>query len=404
MTMAKKYFICAIFLLLNTPEILYQVSFKLNIDSGFVYVLMYSVLMVLLIINIKLVTKKQLFFCVALSLYGLFQVVNSVINNVDIKNAMVVFMSTFIPIAIYIFMYRKTSDDVGFYIEKSMVLGMLYFIIVDVLSIIIMHKSQHVILSNVLPIFLLGMMSLSIYRNNINRIWLIFTIYCVWIFFSVSFFTSDIRFQMKAIIITITLFFSYVLYDRYISKFRGVSIPSYIYVVLFFIYLIVLSLCLEHIMSNSFDGREASLGLRVLVAENQINDIFSGDIFNYVFGYGYGSSMKQYEVYYDGIAYLLRSHSGIISLVYENGFFIVIVLLVYLIRLLRLKPINKICHESISWAHRRSKFILFIFMCTLTLMNIIYLISIPVPNYAHQSQMVLSTLIFIFLNKNVNRC
>ena len=132
-----------------------------------------------------------------------------------------------------------------------------------------------------------------------------------------------------------------------------------------------------------------------------MNDVFDSPFFRIIFGFGLGSTMQEWTVIYNNVSYSLRSHSGLLSLFYEHGLFLLLLLGVMFYKFLFKFNFN---YENIGIEGKRHAgiynifLLLFLFLAWLIL-NTFYTIAINVPDYGHQTQLISLLLLGVYLNK-----
>ena len=401
MTLKKNTLIFFCLLIINLAEIFYQVSFKLGLDYGGVYIFFFGLALLIILMGIPRLNDNNVLVLSLLIFYCTFQLFNGFYGGSEIKDGVIVFISLFIIYFVSVFCACLTLDELKWHLVWFNKRTIFILVFMDMLSIFFMGKSQHVILSNILPILLISSIVLSYDREKGLILYLL--AYASWILVSVYFFTSDHRLQLKAVAVSLLLCFAYFLFFSIrnifkLSFFRKSGAKTYIFMtttVLLCNYLIY-----DYLSSNPYSARETSLTLRYLVADSQINDYISGNWFNMVFGYGFGSSITTYQVHIIEYIHSLKSHSGFFSLIYEHGVFFLIsfVLFIYFIFHDQKKTYNI---SKINLDKGFFQFSIFLLVSILISLNTFYLISVPVPNYAHQSQIILVTATFVYLRKKI---
>lgn len=398
------------FLYLSTIELLYHASFKLNLPPSLVYILSICLIGPILLANIKVVSYNSLISFSLFLFYSSFHFLNSYFNSENIGYFFVVFLSFNLVALIFTMSMSWDLKTLFLMIKKLYYATLIYLVAVDIISITIMSKSQHVILSNILPILFFSAVALAMEGGAIHwRPVKALLLYILWIIVSVTCFTSDMRFQMKAVMLFFFLSFlhgGYLLVTRFV--FGGVTLKLsrrqivLLAFVLLTCFLIVISYFIGYLSESPLSGRERSLGLRLLVAKEMLNDFWSGSLLNQVVGYGFGSSMKTYFFNLHGYKTLLRSHSGVLSLFYEHGL-IASLLVVLLVPVLFGKELSIKKTTANKKINNKSRmiylYLLLMLICSWIVLNLFYLISVPVPNYAHQSQMPMFIMLLIYFNR-----
>lgn len=398
---AVRSLLVIIFVMMNSVDILYMSAYKFGFSVVGSYATLFSISFFLLIfINKKTFSKVSIAIYLLYLSYLSFQLLNGAFNSQEAEFSFVPFLCLLLaPLIVSI--YGNFSRDEQLSIIKGVLFySIILYLFVDFFSVIFINKSQHVILSNVLPFLTIALLLVIGFDKNCKPFFyfILYAFYVFWIFISIFYFTEDLRIQVKAFSITIFIYFSAVF--LWLSscinsrlKTRKVSrISSSILGVLVIMSAGISSAILyfSPIILEIFD-RETSYFLRNAVSLYLIDELVSGNFFNIIFGYGFGSSFKEVEVFYNGVSFSLKSHSGLVSVVYENGLLFFPFFVVFLFWSFGLSS------KAISF---REYFLTLILLFTFLILNLVYLVAIFVPNYVHQSQFVLFLLCVMFLKRS----
>ncbi len=401
MKVAKLNIISIIVSLLSCMELVYQISFKLDITPYYSYYIYVIPLQVILLLSIyKLKTNKLKFIGIYL-VFFVFEMLMSFHSGAELNYALVVLLSILNILLIYFICDNYSSNELAIVLKKSFLLIIFLLVMTDVLSILVMGKSQHVILSNVSPILIIILLSLSLMSRVNFLMGLTFVLYLMWIVISVGFFTIDQRFQAKSLVMCIIIILAYVIFYTLSMRVKFSLLRrrnNILYILLFIFILSAIALIIQYFLPDLFANRSASLGLRSAVASAMFYEFFSnGTFLNYIIGFGAGSSMIEFPVEFGIYKEVLRSHSGLLSFFYEFGIIGIIVLLYVLFNSF-LSFSRKERRITIS----KAQFSIFIYVMTWLVLNVMYLISIPIPNYAHQSMLAISVVLIIFIKKKAS--
>ncbi|WP_155722570.1 hypothetical protein [Bdellovibrio bacteriovorus] len=273
-----------------------------------------------------------------------------------------------------------------------------------------MGKSQHVLMSNVLPLQALLLICIGIHFPDLKTLRSIafksFIGFAFYILLSVSIFTEDQRLQVKAIILVPGVVFGYymltrvrpLLMDKLFAakdRYYSISLPVGSLAVLLLFVPLALLVVFRYIDLASVLNRGTSGALRTIVGSTRISEVL-GTVESTVIGFGLGSSSKIDLFYLHKGFHHLKSHSGIVSLVYEHGV-IGFILLFGLFTFAVFSCDKKAEDEFFTQANKVQIFnavaLLFILFLSWTFLNVIYLIALPTSNYVDQAQIYTVVLI-----------
>ena len=105
MTSSRLYAFSLFFCLLNLPEILYQISFKLGYTASILYIYIFGSALFILVFSIKSLTKNEIIFLGFFLLYLMAQILSGISNGADVYYTFVVSISLAISFFIYIWNY-----------------------------------------------------------------------------------------------------------------------------------------------------------------------------------------------------------------------------------------------------------------------------------------------------------
>lgn len=408
------------FLLLavNSADIIFHSALKFEYDTTVTFLLIYtSVLCMFLVIPKKLeITKRFWFFLFVLFCYLSLQMINGYVVT---KTVYMPALSLICIVSVIYFW--KILDGICFKKVVALMtniyfLTFLFYIFCDIGSLIFLSKSQHVLLSNVLPFQLLIMMCLTILFSEkpilLKVIRLFFVLFVLYTVSSALIFTEDKRLQMKVIILIPSIFLLYFFMvklkpffvNKFNKRFYLVWLPMF-----------TLMLCLAGIPITLYFGfkyydlaevlnRGTSGTLRIMINSERLNEVFASWATT-LSGYGLGSSSKANLILFAERFHVLKSHSGIVSLIYEHGFLGFAIILTVLIYFFYSNLSSNQCLK-LSEPHLSKIFyafaLLFVTFLLWILLNIVYLIAVPTSNYVDQTQIYSLVLIVFVLRKIIN--
>lgn len=407
MKICRNSLLVAPILFLNSLDLLYLIAFKVGAPVAEVYLITAGLSMILVMFNLGRYTKRELKIFLFLSGYLFIKLTQGLLEADEPLYSIVVFMSFLFIIRFVQFSLKISKDELLYFIKSIFYLTIILYLMVDLLSIILMGKSQHVVLSNIAPFLLLTALVLS--KSSERNKWapiLFVSCYLLWVCISIRYFTIDQRYQVKAFsLLTLlvmsyfgAIFFSYIFELFKFKKLANIDIAVSMSFLLIFLF--ASSLMTLYLFGGEINNiRGSSLGLRGQVALIMLNDVFdNGSFIVSIFGYGLGSSMKEFHVIFGDYDLFLRSHSGFLSLVYEHG---LLSIFIYIFSIIFISfPFG---YEFTG--DKSDRVVLFFLLVTLvvfwSILNTIYLISISVPNYGHQTQILSVLLLAIYLNRSI---
>lgn len=391
-------------------DLLYVVTNKLGLSPGFIYLSIVPLVVFLLFSMYGKYTYRDSYIFLFLVAYFVLQLINGLVNGSLPQYAFVTFISFALTIYLIQIFTKMRIEELFQFVKSIFYITIVFYMFMDFASILVMGKSQHVILTNNLPFLLLTGIAISISdkKGKISILPVIFLlVYALWIYISVVYFTSDQRFQLKALAISAVITFLFVsLYGlgKFIPRMKRLASlkvsVSLVVVVACVLFGILLYFTIKYLFDNPLEGRETSIGLRISVASLMVKDFFEGSIFDWLFGFGLGSSMQEFPASIGTQIIFLKSHSGLLSLFYEHGTLFILLILLMFVKFTK-APVLSGRLPSAEKRHYKIynvSLLITIFMVWIML-NTVYLIAINVPNYGSQSQLVSSLLLLVFLNR-----
>lgn len=399
----NKYFLLGILLLiLNSLDIVYLVAFKFDLPVPELYIVLVTLIIFIIFIIFKRYSYNNLIYFLIGIFYFLFQLLNGIFHTSSFSYPIVVFISFSFTIYLVQIFYKCEKKELYFFIKLIFFTSIILYFFIDVFSIFVLFKSQHVLLSNNLPFLLLT--GLTIYITEISskeklKVFLFLFLYISWIFISAYLYTTDFRIQMKAIGLSLSLligFMLFVLVKGFIPITKKFT-PFIILIAIIFIF-IGFYFIVDYLLLNSLEGRETSLGLRIAVGVLMIQEVMNGTLTDLIFGYGLGSSMQDFYIPFGTTFFYLKSHSGLLSLFYEHG--LISIILIFIPIIMFTFNFNR-KNKSLEKDFYNNSFLLLLILLIASwfVLNILYIIAINVPNYGHQSQLISVILLAIYLNK-----
>jgi hypothetical protein len=399
-----------ILFLLNISDLYYLIfnTFKINIFMG--YILMQIILIGFLIKYNKYTINRNLYnFLIIFNLYLIIKLVQGLLNSDEsVYTPFIVILEFNLIVYIY-HMFSKLQQKELLYILKIIyIYSILLYSILDFINLIIFNKgSLVVILQNNLIIWIISLFTLLLLekRKYINI--LIFVYLLTWLFIS---FNLDLmaRVQVKIIIlllITSLFVLLLVIFKKIIFKFTSIISMRYFLptIILIFIAISLLVINEMNVTDNIHElGRSVSLQKRILIADAMNNNIHSNIISN-LFGYGLGTSMHHFSFVFSNTQLLYPSHSGIMSLYYEHGAFVIFIFIFIFILFFiknKIKFIYDYKHNSIIQNKRIiSLGLLIILFINWIVLNLIYLYALPIGDFFHHMQIVVLILLIVILKK-----
>lgn len=396
---------------MNSMDIFNNVVLKLDFPyfNSYIFLSCFSITLIFLL-NLNRIQKKIrnvfLYTLIIIFSYFIIQFLNGLFHTDNYKSSLVVFLSFIFSITLIVTLRSTDGLSIRYYLKGLYYLTLAIYPVVDFLSIIFLDKSQHVLIENVLPILAIGSFVLIITAaSNIEKLFLIisFLIYITWGVLSVFYFTDDQRFQIKAYLFLMAIFvfyFFFILLNK-IAVIRNIM-ENKIFVCFSCILTIVFGLIVLipvylNIMEYDLVDRGSSYYLRNLVGSFMLKDWAGGGILNILFGKGLGASFLEYCTEYNEKQVCLKSHSGLISLLYEHGVFLGIIFIgsiffwfrVFVLNPSKLKPIVKRRDSSILIS-------IFLILAFIVFYNFTYIFSVPVPNYGEQTQMIFCIILLMY--------
>lgn len=309
----------------------------------------------------------------------------------------------FLLVCVWVILSSEKQEDSQLLLKYFLLTTTAFYFVLEAGSLFFLGKSQGILISNMLPFYFLGICIRLLEIGSFKReffFWVIsFLGFVCCVYLSFYLYTEDKRIQVKpiAVILMVSLFFlltrwlwnTFLRYKKCgdIIIRRGLSILFILLLGIPFLFSI------KTYAIFSFFGRLNSAGIRAEIVQKMFSNLHRGGIFNELFGYGIGASMDSFPIYYNGYILLLKSHSGLISILYENGFIgsaLILCMSFYL--LFRSNLISfRVTDRNVN-----SFLLLAAVVFTWLILNSVYATALISSNPADQTQMC-SLLLFIFI-------
>lgn len=404
MKLTSKFLAIFLVLFLNSADLLNlvyikfafelkQLFFFINLFLGFLLLILAYILgFIRRSLSISALTAI-LITCITL------QLANGLINGYGFDALSVYFSILFCFFALWFF--NNLSDiDALLFIRIVYFSTIILYVLFDIASIAIFGSSQHHIVSNIIPILILVFFTLASNDRRdkqYRKILLFLFLFIGWCYTSAYIFTEDQRHQLKPYLygfFLLTVFpllmmslrfsvFSRVLRSRSIMA-LGTIIVSGV--------LVLSSIAIYQIMKGmELLGRENSFYLRDEV-NLQMIDKWLATPFTTLYGTGLGSSSYDYEIELDGALLILRSHSGLLSLLVEHGLTLIPIFIILIFKIfdasnVRLKLIKFDSYSIINIS------LIVLFWLSY---NFTYIFALPLPNYPDQGQLLMTLFLIAY--------
>jgi len=410
----KRYLFLFVLFLMNSMDFFNNVGLKIGVPYFEMYIgiavlcIFFALFLNVRSFSLRNVNRSSLILIVIVFSYSLLQFMNGLFHAVDYKASVVVFLSLIFVLILLVILVPKDITELRFYLQGVFYLALLFYPLVDVLSYLVTGKSQHVLMANIMPVLAIQCIILymtSSLRSERSLLITCFGLYIVWGVVSVLYLTSDQRFQAKAyfFLISIVIFYFFALLLSKLSFVRAL-VKNKIFVsslCMFFVAsgLVAIKFFYVSVADSSILDRANSYYIRSAVNELVISDWMSSGWFNVFFGNGLGSSFREYYINYDGRELNLKSHSGLVSLLYEYGLFLSVIFMISVFFWFGFMLIKKSNCGNYIRNERLSYFItltIFLFIVFLVFYNSVYIFAIPTPNYGEQTQIVACILLVVY--------
>lgn len=414
----KIFIIAVCVLLINSTDLLYNVVHKVGLNPEHIYYLVYAIAFTVLFCQVGLdkfqIQKPKKWHYIFCGI-ALFQFFSTIISTALESYSLISLLNLIGIFLITIFFTQSRFFILKHVLLTVFLLTFILYAICDVFSIIYISKSQHALLSSILPMQLILLLLLGIlFRLKswiTSRLVFLYLLFVAYLLLSVLFFTEDRRIQIKILFlipmilsIYFSLVFSKPLLIKIIDRFKKYLSGTLFPVILLYLVVLVGSMAIflvDHYNLFQLINRNTSGILRFSVIKEMLIEVTHSP-FKILFGHGIGTSFKTYITYADGNFHFLKSHSGLVSLVYEYGY----ALTLFCIGVLTYKFFDT---DGIrNWAifeskQLNSKYNAYCLMLTMIIswfvFNLIYSIAIPTPVYVDQLQIYTILLSALALNR-----
>lgn len=373
------------------------------------------ILSVFFIISMKLYTfsKSEFMFIFLTLIYLSFQLFNGLLKDFEFYKSLPSFTSALFSVLILLIALKTDTESMYKTFKKVTFYSVIAMISLDLLNQVVNRNSLIIVLQNDAPLIMFALIVIifsKVSLKDVKRAKILLVSFLLWMPISYELSNISGRLQFKSIIFLVSIIIFLIILKitlpiiPNIKKITTVKRLSFLTVTItlllgFYILPIVWDFILNSI------PRMGSGYVRFAVAQKMFEDI-SSTYFSFFFGQGLGSSNQHFYIanYLSNIVsddwHNAKSHSGLMSLFYENGIIVFLFLVGVLIKILKSKEIEYNYNFKNIYYRKKLLLFLFLFIVILWIMqNMIYAVGVPGTYPFHQAQLSLYLLVVIYISK-----
>jgi hypothetical protein len=410
----KTTYLAILLVVMNSSDLLSLIFKNISIypPVGYLFTVMISFFIIMSYHRNYIISKKLYNILVFVNIYLILKLAQGLIYADEYVYPFLVFFIFNITIYIYIMFDEFSESELNLLLKKMIYYSILIYFFFDFINLIVLGKgSLLVVLQNNFTTWILAITVFVVTTNTkkeIPKMIIVLLLLCFWLYFSHTYdITSRIQMKIVGLLsILILILFAVYPFKRFFSKFNSrfsvrFMIPLIVLFGIFFVAILAVYSYNNFLEFNML--RSVSYDKRLLITEAMFTDV-NKNIFNTLFGFGIGSSIKPFYVIFDGLTLRYTSHSGFVSFYYEHGvisiiFFMYLCFIIFTNKkiLVFKKEISRLFYGKLN--RGIILLLLLVLLFNWIYLNVTYLFAMPIADFYHNTQIILYILLVIIVKK-----